>query len=95
MFVFGGIAAFLMCLTAYDEDVIQVEHVLTILSVFTVIAFMAKSLIPEENMVWCPEQLLMNVLAHAHYLPAHWRGFAHTTKVRDQFEDFFQLKAVS
>lgn len=95
MFFFGGIATFLLVLTVIDEDVIQVEHVITIMTVFSVIAFGAKSFIPDENLVWCPEQLLMNVLAHAHYLPPSWRGFAHTSKVCAQFEDYFQLKAVS
>lgn len=51
-------------------------------------------MIPDENMIWCPEQLLRNVLAHVHYLPGSWRGYAHTSMVRDQFEQFFQLKAV-
>ena len=45
-------------------------------------------------MVWCPEQLLRNVLAHVHYLPSVWRGHAHSSVVRDQFELFFQLKIV-
>ncbi|XP_021711499.1 autophagy-related protein 9A isoform X2 [Aedes aegypti] len=54
----------------------------------------ARSMIPDENMIWCPEQLLRNVLAHVHYLPASWRGYAHTSTVRDQFEQFFQLKAM-
>lgn len=74
MFFFGGIASFLFIITAIDEDVIQVEYVLLIMTVFTVIAFAARSFIPEENLVFCPEQLLLNVLAHAHYLPVHWRG---------------------
>lgn len=51
-------------------------------------------MIPDENMIWCPEQLLRNVLAHVHYLPTSWRGYAHTSTVRDQFEQFFQLKAM-
>lgn len=83
-----------MLLTVYDEDVLQVEHVLTLITILTVIAVAARSLIPDENLIWCPEQLLRNVLAHAHYLPVNWRGFAHTSNVRDQFEEFFQLKAV-
>lgn len=92
-FVFGGVGVFLLILTIIDEDVIQVEHVLMIMTVCFAITFGAHSCIPDENMIWCPEQLLRNVLAHVHYLPAHWRGFAHTSKVRNEFEDFFQLKA--
>lgn len=45
-------------------------------------------------MIWCPEQLMTAVLAHTHYLPVTWRGQAHTTRVRDQFGHFFQLRAM-
>jgi len=93
IFVFGGLGMILLLLTIIDEDVIQVQHVLLILTVCMTVAFVAHSLIPDENMIWCPEQLLRNVLAHAHYLPPTWRGFAHTSKVCSEFEDFFQLKA--
>lgn len=34
------------------------------------------------------------VLAHTHYLPVSWRGQAHTSRVRDQFGHFFQLRAM-
>lgn len=83
---------FLALLTVYDEDVLQVEHLLTLITVLLCIALASHSFIPDENMIWCPEQLIRNILAHVHYLPAHWRGIAHSTKVRNEFEDFFQLK---
>lgn len=50
--------------------------------------------IPDENMIWCPEQLMTAVLAHTHYLPVTWRGQAHTSRVRDQFGHYFQLRAM-
>lgn len=34
------------------------------------------------------------VLANTHYLPATWRGMAHTNRVRDKFGQFFQFRAV-
>lgn len=34
------------------------------------------------------------VLAHIHYLPITWHGLAHTNRVRDQFGQFFQYRAV-
>lgn len=46
-------------------------------------------------MVWCPEKLMTAVLAHAHYFPDHWRGQAHTNRVRQEFSQLFQYKAVS
>uniref|UniRef100_A0A182JUL2 Autophagy-related protein 9 n=1 Tax=Anopheles christyi TaxID=43041 RepID=A0A182JUL2_9DIPT len=88
----GGVASLILLLAIYDEDVFQVQHVLTLFTVLGMISVIARSLIPDENMVWCPEQLLRNVLAHVHYLPSVWRGHAHSSIVRDQFELFFQLK---
>lgn len=88
----GGVASLILLLAIYDEDVFQVQHVLTLFTVLGMISVIARSLIPDENMVWCPEQLLRNVLAHVHYLPSTWRGHAHSSLVRDQFELFFQLK---
>ncbi|XP_058062203.1 autophagy-related protein 9A [Anopheles bellator] len=88
----GGVASLILLLAIYDEDVFQVQHVLTLFTILGMISVVARSLIPDENMVWCPEQLLRNVLAHVHYLPATWRGHAHSSAVREQFELFFQLK---
>uniref|UniRef100_A0A8W7PMU2 Autophagy-related protein 9 n=1 Tax=Anopheles coluzzii TaxID=1518534 RepID=A0A8W7PMU2_ANOCL len=88
----GGVASLILLLAIYDEDVFQVQHVLTLFTILGMISVIARSLIPDENMVWCPEQLLRNVLAHVHYLPSVWRGHAHSSVVRDQFELFFQLK---
>ncbi|ETN58001.1 autophagy protein 9 [Anopheles darlingi] len=88
----GGVASLILLLAIYDEDVFQVQHVLTLFTILGMISVVARSLIPDENMVWCPEQLLRNVLAHVHYLPAAWRGHAHSSTVREQFELFFQLK---
>uniref|UniRef100_A0A182SCU5 Autophagy-related protein 9 n=1 Tax=Anopheles maculatus TaxID=74869 RepID=A0A182SCU5_9DIPT len=88
----GGVASLILLLAIYDEDVFQVQHVLTLFTLLGMISVIARSLIPDENMVWCPEQLLRNVLAHVHYLPSSWRGLAHSSNVRDQFELFFQLK---
>lgn len=93
-FACGGVASLIFLLAVYDEDVFQVQHVFTIFTILGAASVIARSMIPDENMIWCPEQLLRNVLAHVHYLPASWRGYAHTSMVRDQFEQFFQLKAM-
>ncbi|CAG9805732.1 unnamed protein product [Chironomus riparius] len=93
IFTFGGLGMFLFILAIVDEDVIQVEHVLLIITAFMGITVVSHSLIPDENLIWCPEQLMKNILCHAHYLKPEWRGFAHTSKVLREFEDFFQLKA--
>lgn len=55
---------------------------------------LARSFIPDEHMVWCPEQLLQCMLAHIHYMPDHWRGHANKSETRDEVAQLFQYKAV-
>lgn len=93
-FMTGAFLAVLLILTIYDEDVLTVEHVLTAITVFGGIIACCRSFIPDENLVFCPEKLMTAVLAHAHYLPDSWRGQAHTARVRDEFAQLFQYKAV-
>ncbi|GAB0087793.1 Autophagy-related protein 9 [Sergentomyia squamirostris] len=93
VFICGGVLSVFIILTIYDEDVMQVQHVLTVMSALTAIVVIFRVFIPEENLIWCPEQLLTAVLAHVHYLPVTWRSRAHTSHVRDQFGQLFQFKA--
>ncbi|XP_055613222.1 autophagy-related protein 9A [Uranotaenia lowii] len=91
-FISGTLLSIGIVLVFYDEDFLQVQHVLSIMTVLGAVSVITRSTIPDENMVRNPEQLLRNVLAHVHYLPASWRNLAHTTGVRNDFEQFFQLK---
>lgn len=34
-----------------------------------------------KNLIWCPEQLLRQVLVHIHYIPDEWKTKAHTNEV--------------
>lgn len=54
-----------------------------------------RSFIPDQHLVFCPEQLLRVILAHIHYMPDHWQGNAHRSQTRDEFAQLFQYKAVS
>lgn len=90
----GAVLSILLILTAYDEDVMQVQHVITVITLLSVIVVAFRVFIPDENMIWCPEQLLTAVLAHVHYLPITWRGKAHTSHVQKEFGLLFQFKAV-
>ncbi|KAK9869586.1 hypothetical protein WA026_003337 [Henosepilachna vigintioctopunctata] len=92
-FMAGAILTVIIALTIYDEDVIVVEHLLTVVSVLGAIVAICRTLIPDETIPWCPDTLLSNVLAHTHYLPAGWKGQAHTTKVRTEFQQLFQLRS--
>ncbi|XP_037642719.1 autophagy-related protein 9B [Sebastes umbrosus] len=93
-FFSGSILAVLIALTVYDEDVLTVQHILTAITVLGVVITIARSFIPDEHMVWCPEQLLQCMLAHIHYMPDHWRGHANKGETRDEVAQLFQYKAV-
>ncbi|EPB71291.1 autophagy protein Apg9 [Ancylostoma ceylanicum] len=73
-FVAGAIAGVLAILSAWDEDVLQVEHVLTVISVCGVIMVMCRDMISDENLVWQPEVLLAHVTSELHYVPSEWKG---------------------
>ncbi|KAM8711350.1 hypothetical protein ACLKA7_000484 [Drosophila subpalustris] len=92
LFISGGVLLLILALGIYDEHVFQVEHVLTIIAILTVIGVVCRTLIPDENLIWCPEQLMTAILAHVHYLPTEWKSQAHTAHVRKEFSNFFQFK---
>ncbi|XP_030370911.1 autophagy-related protein 9A [Scaptodrosophila lebanonensis] len=93
LFVSGGVLLLILGFGIYEEHVFQVEHVLTIIAILTVVGVVCRSMIPDENLIWCPEQLMTAILAHVHYLPTEWKQQAHTAHVRDEFGNFFQFKA--
>ncbi|XP_027144662.1 autophagy-related protein 9B isoform X2 [Larimichthys crocea] len=93
-FFSGSVLAVLIALTVYDEDVLTVQHILTAITVLGVVITITRSFIPDEHMVWCPEQLLQCMLAHIHYMPDHWRGNANKSETRDEVAQLFQYKAV-
>ncbi|XP_011304017.1 autophagy-related protein 9A isoform X2 [Fopius arisanus] len=93
-FVAGSILAVLIILTVYDEDVLSVEHILTTITCLGALVAAARAFIPDENLVWCPETLLTAVLAHTHYRPDSWKGYAHTQSTRSQVAQLFQYRAV-
>ncbi|XP_029381241.1 autophagy-related protein 9B [Echeneis naucrates] len=93
-FFSGSVLAVLIALTVYDEDVLTVQHILTAITVLGVVITITRSFIPDEHMVWCPEQLLQCMLAHIHYMPDHWRGSANKSETRDEVAQLFQYKAV-
>ncbi|XP_045907031.1 autophagy-related protein 9B isoform X1 [Micropterus dolomieu] len=93
-FFSGSVLAVLIALTVYDEDVLTVQHILTAITVLGLVITITRSFIPDEHMVWCPEQLLQCMLAHIHYMPDHWRGNANKSETRDEVAQLFQYKAV-
>jgi len=93
-FIAGSILGVLILLSVWDEDVLNVEHVLTIITVMGAIVAGARILIPDPNMVLCPEKTLAAVMAHIHYFPDCWKGEAHTSKVMSELGELFPYTAV-
>ncbi|XP_071956451.1 autophagy-related protein 9A-like [Antedon mediterranea] len=93
-FFAGSILAVLIILTVYDEDVLTVEHVLTLMTLLGLVVTVCRTFIPDENMIWCPETLIQSILAQIHYMPDNWKGNAHTSRVRNEFSQLFQYKFV-
>lgn len=95
-FMFGSLFGAILLLTIYDEDVLNVEHMLTVITVVGGLLAACRAIIPDEaaSWGWCPEALLTNVLAHTHYLPSGWKGQAHTNRIRQEFQQLFQYRAV-
>ncbi|XP_071812192.1 autophagy-related protein 9A-like [Apostichopus japonicus] len=91
-FFAGSVLAVLIILTVIDEDVLTVEHVLTTMTLLGVAVTVCRTLIPDENLIWCPEVLLTSILAQIHYIPDSWKRQAHTYKVRSEFSQLFQYK---
>merc|ERR1719186_2537438 len=93
-FMAGSVLAALLLLTVWDEDVVQVEHVITIMTALGAAVAAARVFIPDENLVFCPEKTLSQVLAHIHYFPEAWKGKAHTNKVMNELGLLFPYTAV-
>ncbi|KAJ0183714.1 hypothetical protein K1T71_000137 [Dendrolimus kikuchii] len=100
VFISASVLGVLVMLSVYDEDVLTVEHVLSIITILGCILAAARALIGEEDRLGgCTgpargEELFVQVLGHVHYLPAAWRGRAHTKDVAAHFQQLFQFRAV-
>nr|XP_023014108.1 autophagy-related protein 9A-like [Leptinotarsa decemlineata]XP_023014109.1 autophagy-related protein 9A-like [Leptinotarsa decemlineata] len=93
-FLCGSVFTVIIALTIYDEDVISVEHVITLMTGLGGMTAICRALIPDETTIWCPEYLLQCVVLHTHYLPSGWRGQAHTSTIREEFQQLFQMRVV-
>merc|ERR1719471_1749736 len=93
-FLSGSVLAVLILLTVWDEDVINVEHMLTIMTICGALLAGSKVFIPNENLVYCPERTLTQVIAHIHYFPIQWKGQAHAYKVMSELDVLFRYTAM-
>ncbi|KAF6037714.1 atg9b [Bugula neritina] len=94
-FVFGAVLFVLVVLTWYDEDVLQIQHMITLMGGIGMVLSISTMLIPPENMVFDPNTKMTQVLSHIHYHPNHWKDKAHTSQVRDEFGELFQFKGTA
>jgi autophagy-related protein 9 len=87
-FIAGSFAAVLLLATVIDPDlfvgfeVTPHRTVLFYVGVFGSILAVARGMVPEENRVFDPELLLMEVIQHTHYMPDHWKDQLHSKQVR-------------
>jgi len=93
-FICGSVLAVAIMLTVWDEDVLNVEHLLTVMTVLGAAVAGARVFIPDENLVFCPEKTLTQVIAHIHYFPLQWRGQAHTYQVMTELDQLFRYTAL-
>ena len=95
-FLAGSVLAVFVGLSIWDEDVLNVEHVLTIITGLGGIIAVCRVFLPDENMVFCPEKTLTAVLAHIHYFPLdNWKGRAHTYDVMSHLNELFPYTAIT
>lgn len=57
-----------------------------------IVLAVSRAFIAETGVAFEPELALLEVVAHTHWLPRHWRGRAHTQEVQQQFQELFQFK---
>jgi autophagy-related protein 9 len=87
-FIAGSFAAVLLLATVIDPDlfvgfeVTPYRTVLFYVGVFGSILAVARGMIPEENRVFDPELLIVEVIQHTHYMPDSWKDELHSKKVR-------------
>ena len=51
-------------------------------------------MIPEDNKIFDPELLMMEVIHYTHYMPDSWKGRLHSKKVHTEFGKLFDMKVV-
>ncbi len=57
-----------------------------------IVLAISRGFIAEQGLAFEPELALLEVVAHTHWLPRHWRGRGHTREVQEQFQQLFQFK---
>lgn len=92
-FISGSTFAVLLLLTIYDEDVIQVVHLLTLVTALWLLWSSASGFIPPDiPMRFTKAELYEQILRHIHYVPNNYPPF--TPQARSCMSELFQYKIV-
>lgn len=92
-FVAGSTFAVLLVLTVYDEDVIQVVHLLTFITALWLIWSSAGGFIsPDIPPRFTKTELYEQILQHIHYVPHNYPPF--TPQARSAMAELFQYKII-
>ncbi|KAE9552204.1 hypothetical protein FO519_004585 [Halicephalobus sp. NKZ332] len=92
-FVAGSIFAILAILTAWDEDVLTFEHVITVMSATAILIVAGRAFISNENLVFCPDFLMKQIVCNIHYAPESWLREAQSNEVVIEFGRIFHMRA--
>ncbi|KAJ2960340.1 hypothetical protein NQZ79_g4339 [Umbelopsis isabellina] len=97
-FVSGAFAAILVIITLFDSEVLLNFEItpngtiLFYLGLFGGIFAASRGMIPDDTLVFEPEQDIRKVIEITHYYPNEWRDKLHTDEVRARFSQMFDMK---
>ncbi len=81
-----------ICRSCCDPEQVWVHCVGRWAATLGIVLAVSRAFIAEAGVAFEPELALLEVVAHTHWLPRHWRGRAHTQEVQQQFQELFQFK---
>ncbi|BGP20513.1 hypothetical protein JCM10213_007671 [Rhodosporidiobolus nylandii] len=97
-FLCGSFAAVLILFSLIDPDaflhfeITPGRTVLFYIGAFGAVLAVARGMVPDENRVVDPEELMRGIIEHTHYLPVEWKDKLHSTEVHVAFGKLFQMK---
>ncbi|KAI9228568.1 MAG: autophagy protein Apg9-domain-containing protein [Piptocephalis tieghemiana] len=97
-FIAGSFGAILALLTIYDQELLlgleltREKTVFFYLGLCGTIMAVARGMIPEEHVIFQPEERLLSVIRQTHFYPEHWKGKLHTDGVRREFSRYFDFR---
>lgn len=99
-FMSGAITAVLAVCTILDSElffgfeITKDRTVLFYLGLFGGIWALTRGMVSEETNVFNPEEALLNVTEHTHYMPDHWFGRLHSFEVKREFSELYKMRVV-